>query len=163
MPIVPCKQCSAEFYVKPSHQQRGAGKYCSRLCQSESQRTGTFIPCYICHKLAYKMAAAIQKSPSGKFFCGKSCQTIWRNTQVYTGRNHANWTNGIASYRQRLLRSETAKLCLKCRIDDVRILAVHHKDRDRTNNDLSNLIWLCHNCHYLVHHYKREGLHFVTQ
>jgi hypothetical protein len=33
-------------------------------------------------------------------------------------------------------------------------------DEDRSNNRLDNLIWLCHNCHYLIHHHddEREGL-----
>lgn len=30
-------------------------------------------------------------------------------------------------------------------------LIIHHKDRNRQNNDLSNLIVLCRNCHCLVH------------
>jgi predicted HNH restriction endonuclease len=38
---------------------------------------------------------------------------------------------------------------------------VHHIDKDRTNNTLKNLAWLCHNCHYLVHHDKLEMQRFL--
>ena len=32
----------------------------------------------------------------------------------------------------------------------------------RKNNSVSNLIWLCHNCHHLVHHYKNETKNFMV-
>ena len=31
------------------------------------------------------------------------------------------------------------------------VLLVHHKDRDRTNNSLDNLVSLCPSCHLYVH------------
>lgn len=43
-------------------------------------------------------------------------------------------------------------MCFRCRVSDIRVLAVHHADENRTNNGVENLIWLCHNCHYLIHH-----------
>lgn len=52
--------------------------------------------------------------------------------------------------------------CAKCKSTDKRILAVHHKDRNRQNNTVSNLVWLCHNCHFLVHHYKSEAGKFLV-
>jgi predicted HNH restriction endonuclease len=36
------------------------------------------------------------------------------------------------------------------------VLAVHHVDQNRTNNKVTNLAWLCHNCHHLVHRYPIE-------
>ncbi|MDP3989021.1 MAG: HNH endonuclease [bacterium] len=36
------------------------------------------------------------------------------------------------------------------------VLIVHHIDHDRNNGALDNLVWLCHNCHRLVHNYKEE-------
>jgi 5-methylcytosine-specific restriction endonuclease McrA len=41
--------------------------------------------------------------------------------------------------------------CNRCQYADKRILVVHHKDRDRTNNNLSNLEILCPNCHAIEH------------
>jgi len=35
-------------------------------------------------------------------------------------------------------------------------LIVHHIDKNRNNNGIENLIWLCQNCHYLVHHYTDD-------
>jgi hypothetical protein len=30
--------------------------------------------------------------------------------------------------------------------------AVHHKDKNRLNNDRSNLVYLCDTCHFAMHH-----------
>lgn len=42
--------------------------------------------------------------------------------------------------------------CERCSYNEnIQILGVHHKDRNRKNNDLSNLEVLCPNCHSLEH------------
>lgn len=156
MPNVKCNLCSKEFYVKPSHLRYGFGKYCSRTCQFEAQRKGKFINCYICSKKSWKAPRQIKHSKSGKFFCSKSCQTIWRNSMVFVGKNHPNWKGGEFTYKYKLRKSGVEKICTMCKSKDERTLAVHHIDRNRKNNELENLIWLCHNCHFLVHHYKQE-------
>ena len=152
MPIVKCKKCQKEFYAKPHWLKRGWGKYCSRDCQYKGQLTGEFVKCYICKKKTWKTQRQLKKSKSGKYFCNKSCQTLWRNSIVYVGQNHPNWKNGDSVYRKTLKRSQRKEVCSLCKTVDKRILAVHHLDKNRKNSKLENLIWLCHNCHFLVHH-----------
>jgi len=41
--------------------------------------------------------------------------------------------------------------CRKCKYMIVEALEVHHIDKNRSNNSLSNLVILCCNCHRLVH------------
>lgn len=42
--------------------------------------------------------------------------------------------------------------CNRCSYNETpKILGVHHKDHDRTNNLLENLEVLCPNCHSLEH------------
>jgi hypothetical protein len=53
-------------------------------------------------------------------------------------------------------RGGVPKICRLCKTEDCRVLAVHHSDRNRQNNTLGNLLWLCHNCHHLVHRYEPE-------
>lgn len=161
MPYRNCELCSTEFYVKPSHLKLGWGKYCSNNCYHEAARTGDLFKCNVCKKETYKSKKEQRRSKSGKYFCSKSCQTAWRNSN-YSGSGHSNWKNGKGSYRVSLLRSQRKQICEKCKTDDTRILAVHHKDKNRDNNVLSNLIWLCHNCHYLVHHDRKEAEGFVV-
>jgi hypothetical protein len=154
MPLAKCLICNYEFYVKPSHQLRGWGRYCSTKCRTKSQFKGNIFDCFTCKKNVYRSPLAIKKSKSGNYFCNKKCQTIWRNKILYSGENHFFWKNGESAYRRILKSSKRKEICLLCNTKDSRILIVHHLDKNRKNNDLKNLVWLCYNCHYLVHHFR---------
>ncbi len=162
MTQVKCKICQRDFEAKQSRLQKGWAKYCSKYCQYESQKVGKILECTTCSKEIYRNNKDQSRSKSKKYFCSKTCQTSWRNSVLYSGSDHSNWAGGESSYRSRLLRSKRQKICEKCLNIDVRVLAVHHKDKNRKNNTLSNLIWLCHNCHYLVHHDKKEAIGFLV-
>lgn len=153
MPSVICKVCSQEFHIKPSHLKLGWGKYCSRNCQAQAQFNGKLVKCFICSKDIYRSKVNLKRSSSGKYFCNKSCQTLWRN-QIYIEENSANWKTGINAYRDILKRSNKKVICSFCKTKDERVLIVHHINHNREDNKLKNLIWLCCNCHFLVHHYK---------
>ena len=157
MPIVKCLICNSELYVKPSHQKKGWGKYCSISCRTKSQFNGKSVTCFICKKEVYRSLEGLKKSKSNKFFCTKTCQTIWRNTILFIGDNHSNWKHGESAYRRIMMATGKEKICNLCKTIDTRILIVHHIDKNRENNSISisNLVWLCHNCHYLVHHDKQ--------
>jgi hypothetical protein len=159
VPNVKCKICDKSFYTKPSWLLRGYGIYCSSECQYKGMRTGKIIKCNVCGKEAYKTKKALRVSKSGKFFCSKSCQTLWRN-QEFVGPKHINWKNGLYAYRSVLSRNKIVEICMLCKINDRRVLSVHHIDKDRKNNLIKNLAWLCHNCHHLVHHHKEEENRF---
>ncbi|OGJ04425.1 hypothetical protein A3F97_02960 [Candidatus Nomurabacteria bacterium RIFCSPLOWO2_12_FULL_41_10] len=157
MPLVrKCKVCKKEFKTKPYWVKIGGGKYCSKWCHYQGLKTGKTIVCFICKKEAYKSIKNLGRSKSKKYFCSKSCQAIWRNSIVYIGENHPNWRGGESTYKNILLRTKILPICSKCRTKDKRVLAVHHLDRNRKNNKVENLIWLCHNCHHLIHHYPQE-------
>ena len=157
MPLVrKCKVCKKEFKTKPYWVKIGGGKYCSKWCHYQGLKTGKTIVCFICKKEAYKSIKNLGRSKSKKYFCSKSCQAIWRNSIVYIGENHPNWRGGESTYKNILLRTKILPICSKCRTKDKRVLAVHHLDRNRKNNKVENLIWLCHNCHHLIHYYPQE-------
>lgn len=156
MPIVECKVCGNPFYAKPNWIRRGWGKFCSTKCHHETLKSGKVVSCFICNREVYRAPRYLKKSKSQKYFCSKTCQTIWRNSIVYVGPNHSNWKGGHSMYRNILLRTDAPQICQRCDADDRRILIAHHLDGNRKNNTLSNLIWLCHNCHFLVHHFKEE-------
>ena len=155
MPQVKCKICQKEFYVKPNHLKLGWGKCCSRKCASLSRRRGKYIICDICGKESWKMPKDLKGSKSGKFFCGKSCQTRWRNS-VYSGENHYLWQGGEHVYRDKLIKSGQKMICKKCGLTDERVIVAHHINKNRKNTNLSNLVWLCRNCHWLAHNYKED-------
>lgn len=156
MPVIrTCRLCKKEFKTKPFVVQNGGGKYCSAQCQHVSARTGKEVVCFVCGKRAYRSGKSLRGSKSKKFFCGRSCQTKWRNA-YFSGEKHANWVHGRAAYRTVLKHTGRPVCCRRCGLTDERILAVHHIDRNRNNNKSSNLMWLCHNCHHLIHHDKVE-------
>ena len=161
MPIVACKNCKKNFYAKPFWIKKGFGKYCSPHCQYAGMRKGKDMPCFICGKITYKKQKQLIGSKSNLFFCSKSCQTRWRN-QLYIGEKHSNFTTGMYSYRSVLDRNKIKKVCQLCRTVDARVLEVHHIDKNRKNNTIENLAWLCHNCHFLVHHYDKEREKFMA-
>lgn len=154
MSVLRCQICTKEFYVKPSHIKLGWGKYCSIECRSKSQLNGKFVKCLICNKSIYRSTAHLGRSISGKYFCSKKCQTLWRNS-IYIEDRSANWINGSKSYRDIMIRRDLISNCYICKIKEKRILVIHHKDKNRSNNNLSNLVCLCLNCHFLVHHDKK--------
>ncbi len=161
MPEVNCLICGKYFYIKPFHHNKGWGKYCSIRCRNKSQLKGKTKICFSCGKEIYRSLGDIKKSESKRFFCNKSCQTIWRNKVLYSGENHSNWKGGDSVYKRILLRSKIKKVCKRCGEIDMRILTAHHIDSNRHNNKVENLLWLCHNCHYLIHHDKVENKKFM--
>ncbi|MFH1854846.1 MAG: HNH endonuclease signature motif containing protein [bacterium] len=158
MVIVGCGICKKTFYAKPCHIKLGYCKYCSKSCQAKAQKKGKDCKCAICRQEIYRSPQDLKRSKSGKFFCSKSCQTLWRN-KYFSGDKHPNWKGGDNQlYRQKLMGSKTPKVCVKCGFKDIRVLSAHHVDRNRKNNQISNLVWLCRNCHFLEHFYKEDIL-----
>ena len=149
--MVKCKVCGKSFYGKPCHIKMGYCKYCSKDCSNRAKRTGKLMRCGICGKEIWRTKQDFRRSKSGKFFCSKKCQTLWRNKK-FSGKLHPNWKNGNNRfYREKLLKSDRERVCVRCGNGDLRVLVVHHIDGERKNSRLTNLMWLCRNCHYLIH------------
>ena len=152
MPIVSCKICGKDFYTKPNWLKRGHGKYCSRKCQFKAQRKGSFVKCHKCSREIWRQPHFLLISKI--FFCSKKCMMKWRN-EFQKGPNHPNWAGGkYIDYSALMIKRGGRRFCRRCKRKDKRVLLVHHIDGNRGNNDISNLVFLCYNCHYLVHNYS---------
>lgn len=160
--IVYCKVCSKRFNPRPSHVKMGWGIYCSRNCKKIGTRVRHLVHCFICNKELMKTTTQIKHSKSGKYFCNKSCQTKWRNTE-FVGYKHINFKDGKYSYKSILKRYRIPQVCDYCGEKDVRVLATHHIDGNHRNNHIMNLTWLCHNCHTLVHYDRLEEQKFLIK
>jgi hypothetical protein len=53
---------------------------------------------------------------------------------------------------------ERGKHCERCDYGKYEILQIHHKDRNRSNNDMSNLELICPDCHYEEHFLEKSWL-----
>ncbi|MFA6464049.1 MAG: HNH endonuclease [Candidatus Paceibacterota bacterium] len=152
MAIAICKKCKKKFYVKPSWLKKGAGIYCSRKCSDLGRRKGKFAKCDVCKKKIYKSLKDLKRSINKKYFCSRECH-LKLLSSIQFGKKHVNWKCGEFTYKNILKKSNVDRVCVLCAKDDERILLVHHIDKNRKNNKISNLSWLCYNCHFLVHHY----------
>ena len=140
MPEVPCKQCGKNFNAKPFYRKRGYGLFCSRACYYASVQKGKIVRCEVCHAEIYRGLKQLAHSKSKKFFCSKSCQTIWRNQQ-YVGDKHKLWKGGWnVQYREILLASGKKPICLLCKEEDKRIIVVHHADENRSKDGDYSLV-----------------------
>jgi endogenous inhibitor of DNA gyrase (YacG/DUF329 family) len=157
MTMINCDFCSKKFYKKPSQIKLCLRNFCSNECSHKARRSGKIKKCHICKKEAYKELRYLKQS---RFFCSKKCQMIWLSSH-YKGKNHPNWTTGESSYKEAMVQGSKIKQCIICSKDDQRILSVHHLDQNRKNNILENLVWVCRNCHHLIHCYESEKLKLV--
>ena len=160
MPFATCSLCKKEFFRKLSQLKLAKHSYCSTLCQHKARRTGKVVNCHWCGKKAYKQFHDLS-GKTQRFFCTKKCGLDWLNS-TQRGIKHPNWTTGEFSYKGVLLRHNVLQKCALCGLRDKRVLAVHHIDKNRKNNRVSNLAWLCHDCHFLVHHYPEEQARFFS-
>lgn len=104
--------------------------------------------------------------------CGK--KYVWKGRQntksfvdsKYCSRSCANnrtewWKQNATQYRTIGLQHH-AHECAVCGFD--KIVAIHHIDENKQNNNPSNLIPLCPNHHEMVHSkWKDEVLPFITE
>jgi hypothetical protein len=150
-----CEICGKKFKRKKSQIKLATKHYCSIRCSEKGRRRGKIVKCFVCKTPVYKSLKDLKLSKSGKYFCNHICGNKWIGKQQRAW-NNPNWLGGKSSYKELLNREEIMKECILCKKNDTRILCVHHLDKNRENNEIKNLVWLCRNCHFLVHNYKKE-------
>jgi hypothetical protein len=110
--------------------------------------------CPTCGKTFYRWPSKVKisKEKGHLMYCSRACSDANRkNVWSIYGPDHAAYTFGRGSYRQRALR-KYGPICADCGWSgDERLLEVHHKDfrsrRDRGANKIGNLVVLCVRCH----------------
>lgn len=96
--------------------------------------------CPICNSL-FKVKQGESKE---KVTCSRACA----NSHFRSGKNHPNWKDESTRYRTKV----EINSCERCGYNAyLEILQVHHKDRNRQNNNVENLEVLCPNCHCIEH------------
>lgn len=69
-----------------------------------------------------------------------------------SGEHSPTWVSGIGSYRK-LVDLTACSLC-----GSKNNIQVHHKDKNRKNNEKSNLVVLCAKCHIFIAHGKTRSI-----
>lgn len=106
-------------------------------------------PCIICNTPI--LASAHKKT------CSRGCANKHRAGIKYNiGRPRDNVKNQRALKKR--LSHQRGHTCERCTYDIYDILQVHHKNRDKNNNSLSNLELLCPNCHAEEHYLKVDKI-----
>lgn len=169
-----CAHCGKEFNV-PKYRADSA-KFCSRSCLALQARILVRAKCLICgddfehissrsnkakycsRQCYYKAMKAKGKTTytckhCGKDFLGsKSHKRIYCSMACVNKSHKSEWNPAFSTVRKSLLIRGKINKCENCGYDKHQeILGVHHKDRNRKNNELTNLIVLCPNCHSVEH------------
>ena len=147
-PNTKCFVCGSPTYKRPSMIERNHGKvFCSMKCYGIHCRRE--IPCTICGKLI--LASQNKKT------CSRSCANINRTGIQYKNNSLRDKVKSQQSLKIRLL-NERGKKCGRCDYNKYQILEIHHKDRNRENNDMENLLLICPNCHAEEHLLEKSWL-----
>jgi hypothetical protein len=162
-----CLYCLQEFAADLKEHNRGYAKYCNQSCASKyfAARKPAKVPnvtCSCCYKQFYKNDSQKKNSKSGLYFCSRTCKDKAQTIKFGLSEimpDHYGKGDGINSYR-RLAFENYEPRCYRCRYDRfIPVLQVHHKDRNRRNNAIDNLIILCPTCHQEEHYLGSDGLY----
>jgi hypothetical protein len=149
--LIKCAKCSSDFprEVKSINRNNKLGMlhFCSRACMIASRVTAVEFNCDNCGKPHTTPRNQFDKSKSGLHFCSKSCRTKMLNIG-----NRYNFGNGSGSYRKLAFDNYPVECAVTgCGYAVESILEVHHMDKNRSNNTLSNLKILCPTHHAEYH------------
>jgi len=141
-PNTECVVCNKAIYKRPSQIKSGDRRvFCSRTCYGVSCRKE--IPCIICGKLI--LSGVNRKT------CSRTCSNKNRAGILYKINSPQDKVKSQKVLKLRLFQ-ERGKQCERCKYTGFKILQIHHKDRNRQNNEMNNLELICPNCHCEEHY-----------
>ena len=143
-----CIICKKAIYKRRGEILRNNRRvFCSMACYGISNRKEK--PCVICGKLIL--------SGQNKKTCSRSCANKHRIGIKYLINRPRDKVKNYQILKIRLLEQRGRK-CERCDYEKYEILQIHHKDRNRTNNELVNLDLICPNCHFEEHFLGKSWL-----
>lgn len=148
-----CTVCHSIF-VRQKRQLNSYGT-CSVRCTNVANGRTVICTCANCGELVFKSKSELAASKSGLVFCSRSCKDTAQTYMVEIQPDH--YGTGYTTYREKAFKAYKP-ICCRCGYANILALEVHHKDRDRSNSDISNLEILCANCHTLEHKGLRTGV-----
>jgi len=169
MITINCLACQKEHQVHKKEIARGNDKFCSKSCCYIFNR-GKPKVARVAHKCAntkcgkefFLTPASSKKRSGGKYlFCCRLCKDEGQKicnklSDMWPSHYNAGGKISIQTACKSIVKSN----CEDCGWDKhPEVLQIHHVDRDRTNNDLTNLRVVCPNCHCWDHFLGKDGLY----
>lgn len=123
---------------------------CPECQKEERQSSQILVKCAYCNKEFSKAPSKLEKSKSGLHFCCREHKDLAQKLnsgEQFSAIRPEHYGVIVSDYRKLALRNFSHK-CAVCGWDeDKDVLEVHHKDSNRENNNIENLIILCPLCH----------------
>jgi hypothetical protein len=145
----------------------GRGKYCSPDCFSEGQKHVFSDADKQTIETEWKNGApsrtiAIKLGVGPQVMSRYLRQIGVFEKRYYSGSKHANWRGGttMQGFKAKAFRLQRGNACEECKYCEIpQILEIHHIDRNRRNNEGTNLLLLCPTCHAKAHYDSHTGLY----
>ena len=157
-----CLICSSEFNW--DRHGKKLRKYCSIRCKNLGRQNRVFFNCKGCGTKFFVQESVIKRRKVE--FCTRTCRITnlpkKTRSQVLLDYNHKPeivikkreyYFGGFYQEKIRQQAVERDQTCQVC--NSQKDLVVHHRDGNRLNNNLVNLITLCRGCHPTIH---RKGV-----
>ncbi len=146
-----CEVCGTLFKTTPSSLQQYC---CSNKCRDIRRRKIRIKShCKICGKEIEYICSR------NKVYCSTYCKIeglAIRKRKEYENKGLYNQFRNGKALKKYLI--EKYHKCFFCGWDiNTEILEMHHKDRNRRNNLLENVLLVCPNCHTLEHYNNKDG------
>lgn len=152
-----CLFCDSEFNAAAREVKRGNGKFCNLKCSAKYHGAQRPKPqpnfeCAWCNAPIYRPPARAAVSKSGLHFCCDDHKNKAQSLSGLTAMHLPGYGEG-KNYRDKVFKiAGKPKKCERCGYNKHEAaIVVHHIDRNRSNNDISNLEVLCANCHAIEH------------
>ena len=147
-PNTSCFICNKSIYRRPSEIEEAKSRvFCSVSCYGISCRKE--IPCIVCKK---PILAGFHK-----ITCSRSCANIHRTGISYKINQPKSKVKSQQAIKIRVLKLR-GKNCERCHYNQYEILQIHHKNRNKNDNNLDNLELICPNCHFKEHYLEKSWL-----
>ena len=141
-----CRQCGVRFQITSTR--IGSARWCSRKCQSESPEWRSEMSEKQQGDKHWRWAGGLYKTGTGYV----------RHKRKANGSEVAVWNHRIVVLKAMLESDPDHPFLIE--VDGVKKLnpeiEVHHIDRNRSNNDLSNLLAVTKQAHAQIHHRNRK-------
>lgn len=163
-----CQTCKENFEAQLGEVNRGNAKYCSRKCSAKGvkkkllERSAKInvpnVECSYCKKMFYKNASQKENSKKNLHFCCREHKDLAQRVEFgLKDLQPSHYGSGNSHYREIAFRTKP-KICERCNYSKYsEILEVHHRDRNRNNNSIENLVVVCPTCHMEEHFLNKDG------